>query len=203
MKWTSLFEAALVSGALTSAGCGTKAMPEAGCPGPDAGCPGPMADAGCPGPDAGCPGPVADAGCPGPMADAGCPGPSALPSDPAEYVAWLGTNAFRGAGWRCDSSPQAPAADSPHGEHTICVNDILYEARNAAGPLPVGSAAVKVLSAGGTFLDVKRSAGAGPETWYFLGPNGAPAGTGDSQATSFCADCHGAGGRDYVRRIPQ
>lgn len=209
-KWTSVFEAALVSGGLAVAavGCGGDPAPtDAGCPG----CPGPT-DAGCPAPgDAGCPGP-SDAGCPAP-GDAGCPGPtdgggsSMLPSDPAEFGAFLDAEGFRGAGWVCDSEPQPAASDSPHGSHVICVNDVLAGAPSGSGAYPVGSAAVKETynmdgTVRGRYIDARLRETAGAAGWYFYAPGGSPAGYGDDASTAGCVGCHSAGGRDFVRRIP-
>jgi hypothetical protein len=218
--WSSIFEAALVGGgvAVATAGCGADALPpiaDAGCPGTaDAGCPA-AADAGCPAvsdagcpavSDAGCPA-VSDAGCPA-VSDAGCPavGDPRVPDDPADFVAWLDARGYAGAGWHCDDGPQPPLADSPHGDNTICVNDLLWDARRASGEYPRGAAAVKVTFDDegrmvNRYLDVRRATGGGAASWYFYVAGG-PGGSGDSDATSFCAACHAAGGRDYVRRVP-
>jgi hypothetical protein len=187
-----------------AADAGCPGASDAGCPGAsDAGCPG-ASDAGCPGAsDAGCPG-ASDAGCPG-AADAGCPGAAAIPADPAEWSAWLSAEHYKK--WRCDETAQAPLPDSPHGSNVICVNDVLDDARSGSGAYPVGAAAVKVTfngdgSVNNRYLDVRTSDAAGAAGWYFLVAGG-PSGAGDSAATTFCASCHAAGGRDYVRRVPE
>ncbi|MFN7700042.1 MAG: hypothetical protein ACK5U8_19245 [Deltaproteobacteria bacterium] len=219
-SFSSVLEAALLSSALTAAGCGGNSSVDAGgqidaepgcpgCPAADAGCPGP----GCPGSDAGCPGP----GCPGPGCpgvDAGCPGPGCpgvdgggsaamVPPDPSMYDAFLRGDGFRT--WMCDPAPQPPLPDSPHGRNVICVNPTLAAAIGGTGDWPVGSAAIKVTydMAGaetGRYLDVRRTAETGAAGWYFL-RSGGPGGSGTDMTTAGCVGCHSVG-RDYVRRTP-
>lgn len=133
-----------------------------------------------------------------------------LPSDPAMYAAWLGTDSYRS--WRCDPSPQAALPDSPHGRHIICVNSVLDAARGATGDWPVGSAAVKITldgagNPGARLLDVRRNSTTGAGGWYFMmrAPDGTTpvAGMGSEMNVAMaCVQCHTNGGRDFVRRVP-
>jgi hypothetical protein len=133
-----------------------------------------------------------------------------LPSDPAMYAAWLGTESYRA--WRCDTARQSPLPDSPHGMNIICVNSVLDGARGGSGNWPVGSAAVKLTfdgngNPGPRFLDVRRNDMAGAAGWYFLrrNTNGqvAVGGMGSESAVAMaCVGCHSTTGRDFVRRVP-
>jgi hypothetical protein len=128
---------------------------------------------------------------------------AAVPSDPSMYEAFLAGDGYRT--WRCDSAPQSPLPDSPHGTNVICVNPTLAAAIGGSGDWPVGSAAIKIAyDAMGResvrFMDVRRTAETGASGWYFVRAGG-PSGSGADTSTAGCVGCHSVG-RDYVRRTP-
>jgi len=178
----SVFEAAVIAGAVVLAGCGSdssNAGGQAGCPAPDPG-----------GMDAGCP-----ASTPG---DVQTPPTGGAP----EISAWLAKGDYKA--WTCEPTPHDARSPSPHGKNRICSNAKL--SAHGAGEYPIGSAGVKELfDAAGTrvvghAVYLKVAAGKG-EAWYWFDKTDADGlianGLGNAGTPkTVCVGCHASAGSD-------
>jgi hypothetical protein len=165
-------------------------------------------------PKGGSGGQVADAGTGGSggeLTPAGGGGAAGKPGDPeldpqvppssAEFMAaWL--DAFASENWEgewvCEAEPTEKSAGAAeihvHGTtNRVCNNQRLAEAvLSGSDQLPVGSAAIKFVTAG-TDVEVKAQAdSASGQGWFWYAPGGSVSGLG----ASACVGCHGAAGSD-------
>jgi hypothetical protein len=182
-----------VGAALALVGCSSSSANG----GKEGGCPATAKDAG------------AQAGCPA-AAEAGCPAasPEMPPQGASNVEAWLKGASYKQ--WKCEPSPHASRAPSPHGFNRICSNKAIAENAAADEPWPKGAAAVKELYAAAAdttpigyavYLKTAAESGAGANWyWYERGASGVVADGlgGAGTAKTVCVGCHAGAGSDAM-----
>ena len=115
----------------------------------------------------------------------------------ADAPAWLAAGHYRQ--WRCEPTPHAARAPSPHGKNRICNNDALHAA--AGDNFPTGAASVKEIYDGDAIKTyaIARKLTDEPDgdAWYWY--EGNPDKTyANGEGAGNCTGCHAGAPRDFV-----
>ncbi len=97
--------------------------------------------------------------------------------------------------WVCEKE-FTDKSSSAHSVNRVCNNPTLSEAKlKSNAQLPVGAAAIKQLTSGNWYVEVKVAAESGSgDGWYWRTPSGGSQGFGNETSVSFCANCHAGAG---------
>lgn len=123
--------------------------------------------------------------------------PVTPPGSRDELEAWI--NCFETEDWEkqwvCEQE-FTDKSSSVHPVNRVCNNPELSGATLSGDEqLPVGVAALKQVTSGEWYVEVKVAADSGSgEGWYWRSPGGGSQGLGDSSSVSFCAGCHADAG---------